>query len=313
MLCWRCNTKKSKKTEREGVEEEEVVISPQIMNNNGGTTTISASEQAELCKKDGNFKFSKERFAAAIEAYTQAITLCPDVPVYWTNRALCHRKREEWERAEEDCRKALELDSNSTKAHYILGLALLQRVEYAEGVQQLEKALDLGRGANPTGYMVEEIWQELAKAKYLEWEHASSQRSWRQQNLKEKCENALEEQYLLDASQGDVITEEAQNTHSENLHLLDQVFKKAAEDDTPFEVPDYLCCQITLDIFRDPVITPSGVTYERKVLLDHLQKVGKFDPITRETLDPRQLIPNLAIKEAVRVFLKKHGWAYKLD
>ncbi|RZC63896.1 hypothetical protein C5167_025647 [Papaver somniferum] len=85
------------------------------MNNNGGTTTISASEQAELCKKDGNFKFSKERFAAAIEAYTEAITLCPDVPVYWTNRALCHRKREEWGRAEEDCRKALELDSNSTK------------------------------------------------------------------------------------------------------------------------------------------------------------------------------------------------------
>jgi hypothetical protein len=23
----------------------------------------------------------------------QAITLCPKVPVYWTNRALCHRKR----------------------------------------------------------------------------------------------------------------------------------------------------------------------------------------------------------------------------
>ncbi|KAI3964216.1 hypothetical protein MKX01_025026, partial [Papaver californicum] len=115
MLCWRCNTKKPKKIDKEQVEEEEEVISPQSMNNNGGTTTISASEQADLCKKDGNFKFSKERFAAAIEAYTQAITLCPDVPVYWTNRALCHRKREEWERAEEDCRRALELDSNSTK------------------------------------------------------------------------------------------------------------------------------------------------------------------------------------------------------
>jgi hypothetical protein len=23
----------------------------------------------------------------------KAITLCPNVPVYWTNRALCHRKR----------------------------------------------------------------------------------------------------------------------------------------------------------------------------------------------------------------------------
>lgn len=38
-------------------------------------------------------------------------------------------------------------------------------------------------------------------------------------------------------------------------------------------MPDYLCCKITLDIFRDPVIVPSGVTYERAVILDHLQKV----------------------------------------
>ena len=46
------------------------------------------------------------------------------------------------------------------------------------------QALDLGRGANPKGYMVEEIWQELAKAKYLLWEHESSQRSWELQTLK---------------------------------------------------------------------------------------------------------------------------------
>lgn len=48
----------------------------------------------------------------------------------------------------------------------------------------LVQALDLGRGANPKGYMVEEIWQELAKAKYMEWEDLSSKRSWELQNLK---------------------------------------------------------------------------------------------------------------------------------
>lgn len=40
------------------------------------------------------------------------------------------------------------------------------------------QSLDLGRGANPRSYMVEEIWQELARAKYQEWEHDSTQRSW---------------------------------------------------------------------------------------------------------------------------------------
>lgn len=110
-----------------------------------------------------------------------------------------------------------------------------------------------------------------------------------------------------------------------------------------YQVPDYLRCSITLDIFRDPVITPSGITYERAVILDHLQKVilmwfdfdvdlyswvlvfvvywyhtyrhqGKsFDPITRKPLYESQLIPNMAIKAAVQAFLDKHGWAYTMD
>ncbi|GFQ00126.1 E3 ubiquitin-protein ligase chip [Phtheirospermum japonicum] len=201
---------------------------------------IAAAKQAEQLRQDGNSYFKKDRFGAAIDAYTEAITLCPNVPIYWTNRALCYRKRNEWTRVEEDCRKAIQLDHHSVKAHYMLGLALLQKKDFTDGVKELEKALDLGRGANPKGYMVEEIWQELARAKYLEWEHESTKRSWDLQNL-------------------------------------------------------------------------NGVTYERAVILEHLQKVGKFDPITRESLYPSQLVQNLALKEAVRAYLDEHGWAYKMD
>ncbi|KAG5042823.1 hypothetical protein AAZX31_03G080300 [Glycine max] len=273
----------------------------------------AAAKQAEKLRIDGNTYFKKDRFGAAIDAYTEAITLCPNVPVYWTNRALCHLKRNDWERVEEDSRKAIQLDSNSVKAHYILGLALLQRQESVKGIKELEKALDLGRGANPKGYMVEEIWQELAKAKYLEWERLSSKRSWELQCLKEACESALKEKHFLDFSQMEGFVDDATTSQSEQLEALERVFNTAAEADTPTEVPDYLCCRITLDIFHDPVITPSGLTYERAVILEHLQKVGKFDPITREPLDPSQLVPNLAIKEAVEAFLDKHGWAYKIE
>lgn len=273
----------------------------------------AAAKQAEQLRKYGNLYFKKDRFGAAIDAYTEAITLCPNVPVYWTNRALCHRRRNDWTKVEEDCRKALQLDHHSVKAHYMLGLALLQKHQYPEGVKELEKALDLGRGANPTGYMVEEIWQELAKAKYLEWEQASTKRSWEVQSLKEACETALEQKYLFDISETEGFLDETIDGHLKQLRDLGQVFLKAAKDDMPTEVPDYLCCKITLDIFRDPVIVPSGVTYERAVIVDHLRKVGKFDPITREPLDESQLVPNLAIKEAVQAYLDKHGWAYKID
>nr|XP_016480952.1 PREDICTED: E3 ubiquitin-protein ligase CHIP-like [Nicotiana tabacum] len=175
------------------------------------------------------------------------------------------------------------------------------------------QALDLGRGANPGSYMVEEIWEELAKAKYLEWEHESTRRSWELQNLKESCELALKEKHMLDSSQIEGLVDENSTSLLKQLEAVGKVFMKAAEDDTPTEVPDHLCCKITLDIFRDPVITPSGVTYERAVILDHLQKVGKFDPITREPLYTSQLVPNLAIKEAVHAFLDRHGWAYRID
>uniref|UniRef100_A0A2N9HTJ7 RING-type E3 ubiquitin transferase n=1 Tax=Fagus sylvatica TaxID=28930 RepID=A0A2N9HTJ7_FAGSY len=161
--------------------------------------------------------------------------------------------------------------------------------------------------------MVEEIWQELAKAKYLEWENASTQNSWELQSLKEACETALKEKHLRDVSQLEGFVDESAIFHLEQLEVLRRVFREAEEADLPTEVPDYICCKITLDIFRDPVITPSGVTYERSVILDHLQKVGNFDPVTREPLDQFQLIPNLAIKEAVQAFLDKHGWAYKSD
>nr|XP_048336489.1 E3 ubiquitin-protein ligase CHIP isoform X1 [Ziziphus jujuba var. spinosa] len=279
----------------------------------GPSVALSPAKQAEQLKKDGNVCFKKDRFRAAIDAYTEAITLCPNVPVYWTNRALCHLKRNDWTKVEEDCRKAVQLDNNSVKGHYMLGLALLQRQEYAEGVKELEKALDLGRGADPKGYMVEEIWQELARAKYMEWEHESTKRTWELQTLKEACETALEEKYILEVSQLEGFLDEVSTKHMEQLESLARVFKIAAEADTPTEVPDYLCCKITLDVFRDPVITPSGVTYERSVILNHFKEVGNFDPVTREPLEESQLVPNLAIKEAVQAFLHEHGWAYKMD
>lgn len=100
---------------------------------------IVGSKQAEQLKQDGNNYFQKNRFGAAIDAYTEAITLCPNVPIYWTNRALCHRRRNDWRRVEEDCRRAIQLDHNSVKAHYYLGLALLQKEAFGEGVRELEK------------------------------------------------------------------------------------------------------------------------------------------------------------------------------
>lgn len=59
----------------------------------------------------------------------------------------------------------------------------------------------------------------------------------------------------------------------------------------------------------DPVITPCGITYDRVEILQHLSRIGKFDPLSRRYLTEDMLIPNLALKECIDAFLLKNGWA----
>ena len=43
------------------------------------------------------------------------------------------------------------------------------------------------------------------------------------------------------------------------------MFNKVDERRQRREVPDYLCGKISFELLKDPVITPSGITYDRKV------------------------------------------------
>eukprot|EP00267_Zea_mays_P042564 XP_020394566.1 STIP1 homology and U box-containing protein 1 isoform X3 [Zea mays] len=197
------------------------------------------ARQAELRRIEGNICFKKARLGAAIDCYTEAIALCPDVAVYWINRALCHFKRKEWAKVEEDSRRALALDYTLVKGHYLLGCALLEKEESALAIKEFEKV-----------YL-----NRLSLAR-----------------LMEACETALQEHHFLTGTLEED-SNRSDNEYSEQIKLLSEVFSQATVADTPTDVPDYLCCQITFEIFRDPVITPSGVTYERAVLVEHLHKV----------------------------------------
>lgn len=90
---------------------------------------------------------------------------------------------------------------------------------------------------------------------------------------------------------------------------LNDLFAKVDDRRRKREVPDYLCGKISFEILQEPVITPSGITYERKDIEEHLQRVGHFDPVTRVRLTQDQLIPNLAMKEVVDTFLQENEWA----
>ncbi|GJP41565.1 hypothetical protein CLOM_g1225, partial [Closterium sp. NIES-68] len=234
----------------------------------------------------------------------------------------------------------LELDRNSVKARFLLGLALAELSRFSEAIRELEKALEALR--NDTRLVrsdnLDDIWRVLAAAKYRQWEEEARARREKQQALGEELKllmknrlfqqvaqllgkegalngsatvdvNALGSTAGLDAVKSQQVQSLVQQ-YQERLNTLENVFDKAGAPDRPAEIPDFLCCKITMDIFKDPVITPSGVTYERAVLVDHLNSGKHFDPVTRAKLTPEQLVPNLALRETVQHFLDDHGWAY---
>ena len=114
-------------------------------------------------------------------------------------------------------------------------------------------------------------------------------------------------------AEGDELAEELEVLEAESrdrIKELAQLFEGAEERrQHRRELPDYMCGRISFELMRHPVITPCGITYDRKDIDEHLQRVGHFDPVTRQALTADKLVPNLAMKEVVDTFLEANPWA----
>lgn len=66
----------------------------------------------------------------------------------------------------------------------------------------------------------------------------------------------------------------------------------------PSRPPSELLCPLSLELFEDPVTAPSGHTFSRAWIENHLKR-SSTNPMTREPLTAKQLYPNLVAREAV--------------
>jgi hypothetical protein len=69
------------------------------------------------------------------------------------------------------------------------------------------------------------------------------------------------------------------------------------------DVPDWLCCPLTGHLFRDPVILPSGHSFDREALLVHWHaragsKPRGRDPITDTEVESSDIVPHFALRDA---------------
>ncbi|EGI67633.1 STIP1-like proteiny and U box-containing protein 1 [Acromyrmex echinatior] len=276
-------------------------------------------------KEQGNRLFDLHKYEDAASCYTKAIMKNPGQALYYTNRALCHLKLKRWESVCKDCRWALDIDPCLMKGHFFLGLALLELELFDEAVKYLQRAVDLAK-EQKLNYG-DDITSVLRQAKKRRFQVREEQRISQDIELQTYLN-----QLIIDDAKRNLATLQEQETSKDSnvetnsaefarrkeeieekrdtcISRLNDLFAKIDERRRKREVPDYLCGKISFEILQEPVITPSGITYERKDIEEHLQRVGHFDPVTRVRLTQDQLIPNLAMKEVVDTFLQDNEWA----
>jgi len=263
-------------------------------------------------KEQGNKYFNAGKYEAAIESYSKAIALNPVVSVYYTNRALCYMKNNKWAQAVADSRSALERDSGLVKGHFYLGTALLEMDKLDESISHLGTALDLAK-KEAGGYYDDTIWSKLRLARKKKWSQQEEKRLAQEIELQAYINRLVladrdrQIQAIKDPEDDDVAKVEAEA--DTRVAEVNSLFGKVDDRRMRREVPDYLCGKISFEILREPVITPSGITYDRADITEHLERVGHFDPVTRTKLTQDMLVPNYAMKEAVDDFVTKNEWA----
>ena len=93
-------------------------------------------------------------------------------------------------------------------------------------------------------------------------------------DLEERLEKLKIDENLSDDGKKEAANDAEQQCENYSTEL-NSLFAKIDDRRRKREVPDYLCGKISFEILQEPVITPSGITYERKDIEEHLQRVGK--------------------------------------
>eukprot|EP00736_Rhodelphis_marinus_P003322 Rmarinus@m.10000 len=258
------------------------------------------ADQSEALKVQANTCFGKGKLDAAIDLYTEAICFNPSYTACFMNRGICYFKTERYPSAISDCLKVLELDPTYLKAYFYLGRAQIASNTPEEAVETLRTGLS--KSVVQKKFHAE-LQKALHDALYARWVQRRDKHHIGLASLKEELAKELEFARTVRAASGD---ESSDAVCRERIERVNELFKHcAAVSQVGQDIPDYLLCNITLDIMVDPVSGPSGHTYERAAIEEHLRKNGNFDPITRSPMTIQSLRPNLAVMQALEHYMEQ--------
>ncbi|KAJ6088757.1 Tetratricopeptide-like helical [Penicillium sp. IBT 16267x] len=280
---------------------------------------------AQALKAKANELFKQGDYVGAEELYSQAILKDPHDATFFTNRAVTRIKLEKWADVEHDARAAINIyglkNPAALKSSYYLAQALL-------GLQRPQEAYDVAVSAyqlslTEKNAQTENLSRTVLRAKQQIWAAKETARLREMnetlRNVEELVERDLERSIAESKAQldegkiGEIgFGEDCKALREDAAKLIQDVreaFRIASKGEVQERVvPDHLVDGITFEIMHDPVITPSGISYDRIGIVKYVEKAG-VDPVTRTPMTVQDLRPNYALKAACEEFLTKNGWA----
>jgi hypothetical protein len=71
--------------------------------------------------------------------------------------------------------------------------------------------------------------------------------------------------------------------------------------------PCEFVCPLTMEVFTDPLLSKYGHNFERNAILEWLAQGNAGCPITRQTLTPSMLFPNVSLRLMVRSWQRENN------
>ncbi|OAY81626.1 U-box domain-containing protein 4 [Ananas comosus] len=81
--------------------------------------------------------------------------------------------------------------------------------------------------------------------------------------------------------------------------------------DSSFAIPKDLCCPISLDLMRDPVVVSTGQTYDRASIIQWMDEGHYTCPNSGQILTHTRLVPNRALRSLIAQWCAAYGIPYE--
>jgi len=257
-------------------------------------------------KQLGNSYFKNKNYLLASQEYSKAIEIYNKDSVYYSNRALCFKFLCQFDKVIIDADMSIKLMPTTYKGFQLKGVALVElgRMDFQtsdrinQGIEALHHSLDIVRTRSDKE-VIKEISTKLNKAKKMKW-------------LKEKEESKQKNTKTLAYLSSLIYKDQSlsKDQRKDQLALIEEFAHEKNNKNKISEVPEVLCCKITFEMIETPALSPSGVTYENNVIIEHINKTGDFDPCTRQPLKLPDLIKNKTLAKAVLQFQEENPWFY---